>query len=200
MQFEVEKIIKVIKDKDNLWSVKFKGEEMDEISRLFSLWTSPEYIFNFMEEHAAYLRNQFWVGKHATPASTAKSALNQSKKLFKRLIQLQYNVDKGEHYDFNSFFVPLSLDYNEEELKKVKAYSPKTLDDPNSVAIFRLYAIWIESNVYIITGGGIKLVKEMKDMPELKTELQKIKIVREWLEEQGIASADQIRVVQYECD
>ena len=94
----------------------------------------------------------------------------------------------------------MSLNYNDEVLKRVKAYSPASSHDSNSVAIFRLYAIWIDPNVYIITGGGIKLVKEMKDMPELTKELQKIRVVREWLQERGVGSADQITILQYECD
>ena len=200
MQIEVESITRVFKDKDYLWSVKFKGEEQDEITRLFCLWTSPEYLYKFMEEHAEYFKSPFWIGKEATPANTAKIALDQSKRLVKELAQLKQNIDKGKQYDFDKFFIPLSLNYNDEELKRVKAYSPTTPQNPDSVAIFRLYAIWIESNVYIITGGGIKLVKEMRDMPELTKELQKIRVVREWLEEQGVASAEQITIVQYECD
>lgn len=53
----------------------------------------------------------------------------------------------------------------------------------------RVYAVKIEG-AYIITGGGIKLVKAMQDDPDLEIELSKIKKVDQYLDDEYIDNTD----------
>ncbi len=51
---------------------------------------------------------------------------------------------------------------------------------------FRLYAIEVDFDCFIITGGAIKIVEEMKQAPNTKLELLKLKTVFKELKEAGI--------------
>ena len=50
----------------------------------------------------------------------------------------------------------------------------------------RLYALRVEDDVYIITGGAIKLTQKMQDRKHTNLELNKIESCRSFLLDQGI--------------
>lgn len=54
----------------------------------------------------------------------------------------------------------------------------------------RLYAIKVESQYYIITGGAIKQSQKMDNHPDTKRQLAKLERVRDYLLEQGITDID----------
>ena len=59
--------------------------------------------------------------------------------------------------------------------------------------MLRLYAIKIETNVYLITGGGIKLADTIQNSPGLKDHvIQNIDLVRNWLKEHGIEDKEDL--------
>ena len=49
-------------------------------------------------------------------------------------------------------------------------------------SFLRMYAIKLKNNLYVITGGGIKLADTIQDSPDL----QNIDKVRAWLIQNGI--------------
>ncbi len=60
-------------------------------------------------------------------------------------------------------------------------------------SLLRIYAIKLEKNVYLITGGGIKLADTIQNSPGLKDHvLQNIDRVITWLKQQGIAEGSDI--------
>lgn len=58
----------------------------------------------------------------------------------------------------------------------------------------RIYAIRIDTNTYVITGGGIKLTKTMNDREHLINELEKLTKVKEWLEENGFLDQKSVTI------
>ncbi|NBW34801.1 MAG: hypothetical protein EBR30_07235, partial [Cytophagia bacterium] len=65
---------------------------------------------------------------------------------------------------------------------KAKGDQPKTW--------LRIYAIKLESNVYVVTGGAIKLTRSMQDREHTRLELQKFERCKAYLREQGIIDID----------
>lgn len=62
---------------------------------------------------------------------------------------------------------------------------------PNSPSLLRMYAIKMEDNVYLITGGGIKLADTIQNSPGLKDHvLQNIDRVKRYLKEEGIIDSE----------
>lgn len=85
--------------------------------------------------------------------------------------------------NLTDFFKPLHK--NETNLPKYQASKTYGVEIKNSW--LRLYAIRIDVNCYIITGGGIKLVKAMQDTPYLAQQLEYIKQTQRFLEQQNIS-------------
>lgn len=91
-----------------------------------------------------------------------------------------------EHLD--ELFHPLSLSDNRmRELTREKA---RNWDRKKHASWLRIYAIRIEPNVYIITGGSIKLTAKMQDRKHTQTELDKLNICREYLIQNGVFDQD----------
>jgi hypothetical protein len=60
-------------------------------------------------------------------------------------------------------------------------------------SLLRIYAIKMEANTYLITGGGIKLADTIQNSPDLKDHiLQDIDLVRDYLKRNGIMDSDDI--------
>lgn len=60
-------------------------------------------------------------------------------------------------------------------------------------SLLRMYAIKMSANVYLITGGGIKLADTIQNSPGLKDRvLQDIDKVRTFLKENGIWDSDDL--------
>lgn len=56
-----------------------------------------------------------------------------------------------------------------------------------------MYAIKLDSNSYLITGGGIKLGDTIQNSPDLKDHvLQNIDKVKAWLKQNGISDSNDL--------
>lgn len=93
--------------------------------------------------------------------------------------------------DLERLFRPLSgkaFDATELQLSKGKIDDKINYSQP----ILRLYALRISEKTFIITGGAIKLCREMKDHPDTRDELTKLDKVRQWLIENDTTTQDDI--------
>ena len=54
----------------------------------------------------------------------------------------------------------------------------------------RIYAIRIEPNVYIVTGGAIKLTATMQEREHTQKELDKLNTCRDFLKQNGVFDQD----------
>lgn len=69
------------------------------------------------------------------------------------------------------------------ELTREKA---RNWDRKRHASWLRIYAIRVEPNVYIITGGAIKLTAKMQDREHTQRELDKLNACRDFLRINGI--------------
>jgi len=80
-----------------------------------------------------------------------------------------------------SIFKPLKSNAeNPSNLLRTKAYGT------TMASWLRLYEIKVDSNMYIITGGSIKLTQRMEDRKHTMQELIKLDMCREFLRSEGI--------------
>ena len=63
---------------------------------------------------------------------------------------------------------------------------------------FRIYAIEVDTDCFIITGGAIKIVEEMKQAPNTNLELKKLDYVLSALKEAGISNKESLLNFLYE--
>lgn len=88
----------------------------------------------------------------------------------------------------DDLFVPLGeADRVIAELSREKA---RNWDRTHHASWLRVYAIRLEPNVYIVTGGAIKLTRTMQDRAHTQTELDKLNRCRQFLMAEGVFDKD----------
>lgn len=168
-----------------IYSIKYDGEEYSEFDRLFDLWNDVGYVVGFMNDNKAYLANPVWA-RTSEPEEAARAVLTEAFELGDLFVDLYENTTDGTIPDFDSYFKYLEGRYKYElEYQPMKSYG--TGHPP----LLRLYAIKMQPNTYLITGGGIKLADTIQNSPDLKDHvLQNTDKVRTWLRENGIMDSN----------
>ena len=166
--------------KPYIYSIKYDGQEECEFDRLFDDWNDMTRLVEFMTVNQEYLNNPIW-GERYTPEKAARKVRDEAVELEDLLFDLCKNTDEGKVPDFDSHFKFLDGKYQVYEYVPMKSYGT------GKPSFLRMYAIKLKSNLYVITGGGIKLADTIQNSPDLKNHvLQNIDKVRIWLIENGI--------------
>lgn len=159
----------------NLFSVHYENEKYNEYRRLMEYWEDPEKVRQFLKA------NSNDIPSHKTIISISEEIIEESYEINDSILE----IIEHEPVNLDLFFAPLNnAEFQEMILSKRKG-KLKTKH-------LRLYAIKIEKNTYIITGGAIKLPLQhlMEDREHTKIELQKLNSVRDFLKEKGIFDND----------
>lgn len=168
-----------------IYSVKYDGQDENEFDRLFAEWNDVESIMDFFEKNRDYLRTDVWKTV-SEPEVAARQVLNEATALEQLFDDMAKHSGVGEEPDFDSHF-----HYLEGKYKYELEYPPMKSYGNNSPSLLRLYAIKMDTNVYLITGGGIKLSDTIQNSPGLKNHvLQNIDYVRRWLKANGIMDGE----------
>ncbi len=162
---------------NQLTAFRYGTDQPDEFARLFDQWQDPEYLYEFFTEHIEDLQSGFF---GAVSLSTAISQTrDEAMRLERKLLQLA----SGKFDDLDSIFEPLRLEEPVELARsKAKGEKPKSW--------LRIYAIKLETNAYVVTGGAIKLTRSMQDRKHTVEELKKFERCKDFLREQGISDID----------
>lgn len=176
---------------NNLWSIQYEGEKDDEFTRLFESWHNIEYLYDFLFDNENLLNTPFWEGYSIDKA--VEMIYKEAKDLEQYFLQLYKNSERGIKPDFDDEFHPISDGTYEWKLIRSKAYGRNI-----TPSFLRLYAIKVQDNAYVITGGAIKLTKKMNNVPYLSRELDKLKSVRSWFKEIGIEDTNDIKQIKDE--
>lgn len=139
-----------------------------------------EYLHDFFCQHAQKLRSQ------RPTVSDVETAISRAKE---------------ELYDLEEFFFDLAQKKNRDSTydKLIELFQPLNKNNPDlgNVASekaygrkhnrwLRVYAIRIVPDVYIITGGALKLWQTMQEQESTYRELRRLRQVRDWLKHVGI--------------
>ena len=170
-----------------LYSIKYDGKDKNEFYLLFDAWKDITEVVEFMRTHQEYLNNPIW-GDECTPENAARKVRDEARELARILRDLYYQTERGEKPDYDSHFQFLDGEY-----KYVILYVPMKSYGTSNPSFLRIYAIKLQSNTFLITGGGIKLAKKIQDAPELQDHvIRNIDEVREWLISNGVADAEDL--------
>lgn len=155
--------------------------KIDEFERLFALWTNPLYLYNYFISNQHYLQNRFW--NDLTPVEAARIT---------RKIAIEFHDKVKENYlTIEKLFQPLITNTIQfKELSKSKT----------KLDWLRLYAIKIDFNRFIITGGVIKLTNTMNEHESTRDELIKLEKTKNYLIEQGVIDGDSFDETLYEIN
>jgi len=148
---------------------------VDEFTRLFQIWNDPEFLEEFFTQYEDDLQSGFF------RAMSKKDAVfltwNEARRLEKELKKLA----KNPHESLDAIFKPL----NNTTPKEFEFVTVKAKGDQHK-SWLRIYALKIDENVYVITGGTIKITRKMIGRPHTEKELRKLERCRSFLKERGI--------------
>jgi len=167
--------VQSIRGYNHLWAVKDPNKETDELTLLFRQWSNANYLLDFFLANLDDLQNFFRIQR---VRDAIQDTMDDADELERLILDFPYT----ERLD--GLFHPLSLaDNRAQELTREKA---RNWDRPQHPSWLRIYAIRVEPNVYIVTGGAIKLTATMQERPHTQAELDKLNACRDYLKHNGI--------------
>lgn len=172
----------------HIYSVKYDDKDSNEYDRLFDEWNDLTSVLDFLMQHKEMLKATVWE-KVSEPELAAKQVLEEAEALELLFEELSSHTANGEEPDFDSHFHYLDGKYKFE-----MEYAPMKSYGDCRPSLLRMYAIKLDRNTYLITGGGIKLGATIQESPDLQDHvIQNIDVVRTWLKENGIMDADDLQ-------
>jgi hypothetical protein len=171
--------VRSLKGYDHLWAVKHPEKEADELTLLFRDWSNFNFLLDFFLNNLADLQGYFHI---RTIREAIQDTFHDADALEKEIL----GFPATESLD--TLFRPLSLaDGRAVELTREKA---RNWSRERHVSWLRVYAIRLEANVYVVTGGAIKLSPTMQDRPHTLAELEKMNDCRDFLKANGVFDRD----------
>lgn len=154
-----------------LYAFQFADEKEHELRRLLGLWNDLGYLHAFVKKAKADLP------KDVSVMEMVRELMEQAKKLDEQLSELSRKAD-GK---FENFFKPLhNQEYRTKHLSKQKGRRQ----------YLRIYALKIDENCFVITGGAIKFHHLNDAREHTQIEMKKLERCRNFLKEHGVYDAD----------
>lgn len=153
------KFVRAISGYNHLWAVRDETKEADELTLLFREWSNANYLLDFFLANIDDLQGFFHVEKIS---DAVKDTMEDARVLERLILDFPYTEQ------LDGLFHSLSLSDNRiHELTREKA---RNWDRERHASWLRIYAIRVEPNVYIVTGGAIKLTATMQDREHTQIE------------------------------
>jgi len=145
------------------------------LERTFDEWTNPLFLFDFFSENEADLKRKL----------TVEAAVEKTREEVKKFRRNMLALANAKPHQLNEFFA--NLYNNEYQLSLLQRQKAKQ-------GCLRLYALKIiqkgKEDLYIITGGIIKLTHNMEDRNHGLKEKTKINQCRDYLKTIGVYDLD----------
>jgi hypothetical protein len=155
-----------------LYTFHYDDGKQNELQRLLELWNNTAYLYDFVKNN--------------------KKDIPQKKTLDEMVLQLQEDANKIEDnfYEisinsekrYEEFFKPLNNHEYRIHIQLSKQKGRKNY--------LRLFAIKIDKNCFVITGGAIKFHHLNNLRPHTKIEMQKMDKCRDYLKENGVLDSE----------
>lgn len=173
------KFARIIDNYDHLWAVHEDEKEADELTLLFRDWTNGEFLFDFFMENLNDLKEFFHIERID---QAVDDTFEDAESLQEYILEFPYTEN------LDSLFTPLgSADNRTRELSREKA---RNWNRDRHASWLRIYAIRLEPNVYVITGGAIKLTRTMQEREHTLLQLEKLNRCKSYLQNNGVFDQD----------
>jgi len=167
---------------DALYAILWEGELHNSLDQMAISYTDAAFLHQYFHENVEKLT--YYKNPSYTPSDAAMRTQREAIALIQELKDLASDSLTGNSNSLDDLFEPLHA---------VDVYShPRYYTDvkakgyPDEAPWLRVYAVKCDDDLYVITGFGLKLVRDMRDDPELVTELQKLEIATDYLRSIGM--------------
>lgn len=168
---------------ERIWSVIYDGETVDALTQLFRNWNDLDFLEEFFVKNSDDLASYFRI----TDIDLAiYDTLEDANELRCMILDISpdADIDRMFRHLENSRIAEMLLG-------REKAKGRRKLHD----SWLRIYALKLERNIYLITGGAIKLTRTMEERTHTLSELKKMEQVRNFLIEQGAVDITGIKEI-----
>jgi len=171
-----------------LWAVKYDGDKTNIFDEVFSKWADVEWLKSFFNSNIADLDKYF----NITDLDEAIFDTIVDAEQMESLI-----LDINGEVSLDEIFRPLeNFRSSEMSLSREKAKGARR----NHPSWLRIYALRLQSDYYIVTGGVIKLTALMQEREHTLAELMNLNKVRNHLIYLGIFDYDALNSYDNEND
>lgn len=159
------KIVSIFENR--LYAFHFHDEAYNELQRIIKCWFDSDYMLKFFEQHC------FDLPAMKTQLQMLDDLSNDAFEMITSLLNIAQN--KNEH--LSVFFKPLNnFEYYNVQLSKQKSKK----------RYLRIYAIKIDADCFVITGGAIKFHNLNKDRMHTQIEMTKMSLCGDYLKSVGV--------------
>ena len=170
---------RILEGKDHLWAVRDMEKPKNELALLFDSWNDIGFLMDFFMENLDDLKQFFHIQRIS---DAIDDTMDDAEELQRLILDIPYTENLDE------LFTPLgSADLTIRELTREKA---RNWDRIDHASWLRVYAIRLEKNVFVVTGGAIKLTRSMQERPHTQEQLDKLNSCRQYLLDNGVFDAD----------
>ena len=153
-----------------LGQVHYDNEEMNALDTVFTQWNDTGYLLDFFRKNFDDLVSYFKITK-------LEDAIYDTMEDSDALECLILDIEPEANLD--ELFRPLENSRTSEMmLSKEKA---RLKNRPRHASWLRIYAIKLNPGIYVITGGAIKLTRNMQEREHTLKELEKMEKIRQYL-------------------
>jgi hypothetical protein len=180
-------IVRIIADpKPTLYAIRYENHEYNELDRYFDLWNDQEYIRDFFKKHSGDLRsyNRFHHKEYGIEDAVRKT-LRDAENIESRLWEIAEAT--VEYEVLQTFF--RQLNDMETDLYPLQKSKGKL----RYQSWLRIYAIRIDKDLYVVTGGTIKLTKTMQEREHTEIEINKMRRVVDYLRSENLINEDEFK-------
>lgn len=171
--------VRIIDRYDHLWAVKSQDKEDDELTDLFNRWNNIDYLLDFFTRNMDDLKDYFHIERLS---QAIDDTLDDAQELETLVMDFPYTAQ------LDNLFKPLGMaDLQVTELTREKA---RNWDRAHHASWLRIYAIRLDSNIYVVTGGAIKLTRTMQEREHTAKELEKLNRCRDYLKRNNVFDQD----------
>lgn len=180
-----------------LWGVgcpssKKEAKQSDVFTELMNQFNDTQHLASFFNSHLNELNNPFW--RSITVDQAIDKVIEEINNLEVELYSIELKLPDYENRSLSDVFLPLhdnvySISFSKESYRKAK---------PDFIMpMVRIYALELEDGTMIITGGAIKLTK---DMPGdiFDSEKSKLDKLRDFLKAENIIDIEGLKELGYE--
>lgn len=163
---------------ERIYAFRFPDKEDNELSQLFEQWNDVGFLHDFFTQNFQDLA-YFKVISVADAIDDTIEDADVLEGIF---------FESDGPVDFDVVFNPLhNQEYKEISLGKTKA---KRNNRHKHAGWLRIYALKVDENLYVITGGAIKLTHLMESKPHTVEELRKMDLCRDFLKNMGVFDSE----------
>lgn len=167
---------------NRLWAVHYDEDEDNILTLTFRNWSDLDWLEDFFNKNIDDLSSYF----HITDIGKAIFDTIYDANTLQCLI-----LDISPDANLDNLFRPLDNNRTSElTLGKEKA---KGKYNSGHTSWLRLYALKLEPQSYLITGGAIKLTHTMQEREHTTKELRKMEMVRNFLIQQGATDIEGLK-------